>query len=116
MVPLKLRLKYTHFELGKDRETGMSAYYTPQKEVRLDYDGRRVLYVAGHAVVESWCCGMPGAWEYVIVPGYIVNWQKMRNEEGLPVSEVEPILDETIREEIRKTIRSREGISQVEFW
>jgi len=109
-------LKYTHLELGKDVEIGIAGYYTPQQEERLEYNGRELLYVIGRAVVESWCCGRPGNRTYALVPGYIVNWQNTKNEDGLPVSEVEPILDEAARSNIRRTIETKEAVSPVEFW
>ncbi len=106
--------KYTHLELGKDVIFGIAGYYTPQQEVGLEYNGREVLYVIGQVVLESSCCGN-GRWTYTFVPGYIVNWQNTRNEDGLPVSEVEPIADGEAREDIMKIIQSKEGISPIEF-
>jgi len=111
-----MNTKYTHLKLDKDVDIGIAGYYTPQKEVRLKYNGREVLYVIGQAVIESWCCGAPGSWQYVMVPGYIVNWQNTNNENGLPVSEIEPILGEEARHNIRQIIQTRETISPVEFW
>ena len=107
--------KYTHLELGKDVTTGITGYYTPQKEVRLKHNGSEVLYVIGQAVVESSCCGT-GNWIYGIVPGYVVNWQNTENEAGLLVSEVESISDDEAQANIRRTIETDEGTSVVEFW
>ncbi|MFC1934221.1 hypothetical protein ACFLWC_06115 [Chloroflexota bacterium] len=107
--------KYTHLELGKDVESGIARYYTPEKEVRLKYSGSEVLYVIGTAVVEAACCGA-GSWKYAIVPGYIVKWQNTKNEVGLPVSEVEPISDEKVRENIRQIIQTSESASPIAFW
>ncbi len=106
---------YTHLELDKDVEIGIGGYYTPQKEVRLRYDGSEVLYVIGKAVVESSCCGT-GNWIYAIVPGYIINWQNTKNEAGLPVSEVEPISDDKAREDIRQIIETSESVAPIGFW
>ncbi len=108
--------EYTHLDLGEDYATGPAGHFALHKEGRLRYDGREVLCVIGQAVVESSCCGVPGSWGYALVPGYIVNWKNKRNEAGLPVSEVEPISDEKVREHIRHTIESDEGVPQVEFW
>ncbi len=112
-------IEYTHLELGKDYATGISGYYIPQQEVRLKYDNREVLYVTGQAVIESGCgsgaCGT-GSWGYVVVPGYIVNWQNKRNEAGLPVSEVEPITDEATRNNIKQIIQANEATLQISFW
>ena len=109
-----MSLKYTHLELNKDVNC-VAGFYTPQKEVRLKYNGEEVLYVIGRAVIESSCCGV-GNWGYALVPGYIVNWQTERNDAGLPVSEVEPISDEAVQNEIREIIKEVEHISQLEFW
>ncbi|MFC1980713.1 hypothetical protein ACFLVN_00480 [Chloroflexota bacterium] len=92
--------KYTHLELDEDIKT-IAGYYTPIKEVRLKYDSREVLYMLGEAVIESSCCGS-GNWTYVLVPGYIVNWQNEKNENGLPVSEVERISDTRAQTVIKK--------------
>ena len=108
-------IKYTHLELGKDVEIGIAGYYTPQKEVRLKHNGREVLYVIGKAVVESSCCGT-GSWIYAIVPGYIVSWQNTKNEAGLPVSEVEPILYDEVQGNIRQVIQTSEAAFQIGFW
>ena len=107
-------LEYTHLKLNED-VICPAGYYTPQKEIRLKYNNREVLYVVGHAAMDSSCCGT-GSWAYALVPGYIVNWQNRTNEAGLPVSEVEPISDKTTRENIRRIIKEAESISQIEFW
>ena len=106
---------YTHLELDKDVIAGIAGYYTPQKEVRLKYNGREVLYVIGQAVIESSCCGT-GSWLYAIVPGYIVNWQSTKNEAGLPVSEVEPIMDDEAQKNIWHIIKTSEDASPISFW
>ena len=106
--------KYTHLELNKEINS-IAGYYIPQKEVRLKYDGREVLYVIGQATVESSCCAC-GSWEYALVPGYIRNWQNEKNDAGLPVSEVEPVRDEETQEKIGRIITRAESVSRVEFW
>ncbi len=106
--------RYTHLELDCDIEAP-SGYYTPQKEVRLKYNGREVLYTVSHAVIESSCCG---ASDFISaqVPGYIVRWQGETNHNGLSVSLVEPITDTNVQDYIRKIIKENEELSQVEFW
>jgi len=106
--------QYTHLELGEDIRAGISGYYTPQQEVRLNYNDRELLYVVGRVVLDSSCCAN-GSWTYAIVPGYIVNWQNTENEDGLPVSEVEPITDREAREDITKVIQANEGIFAIDF-
>lgn len=106
--------RYTHLELNSDIEAP-SGYYTPVKEVRLNYNGREVLYIINHAIISSSCCGLAD-FVSALVPGYIVQWQVDKNEDGLPVSIVEPITDSITRERIRETIREKEHISDTEFW
>ncbi len=105
---------YTHLELNREIEAP-SGYYTPQKEVRLKYNGREVLYTVSHAVIESSCCGASD-FTSAQVPGYIVSWQGETNRNGLRVSEIEPITDTHAQDHLRKTIKETEQLSQVEFW
>ena len=107
-------VRYTHLELEQDINTP-SGYYTPQKEVRLTYDGREVLYTVSRAVIESSCCGASDFMS-AQVPGYIVRWRGKMNRNGLPVSEVEPITDVQVKDDIRKIIKETEHLNQVEFW
>ncbi len=106
--------KYTHLELDKEQRF-LPGYYVPTKEVRMKYDGREVLYVVGQATLDSACCNV-GSFAYVIVPGYVVNWQKERNQDGLPVTEVEPVSDNAVQSNLRKIIHDTECISHIEFW
>jgi hypothetical protein len=105
---------YTHQKLGEDN-FGLAGFYTPQKEVRLALDGREVLYVVGRAVVESSCCGS-GAWSYVLVPGYVIEWHVRKNEAGLPVSTIDVISNSETKSRITRLIREREGIDCITFW
>lgn len=106
--------KYVHLELNTD-VPAPSGYYTPQKEVRLKYDGREVLYILSQAVIESSCCGASD-FNSALVPGFLVNWRAEINKDGLPVSEVEPISDEKIRDDIRRIIKETEHVLRTEFW
>jgi len=115
------KVKYTHLPLGEDVEA-FAGYYTPENEVRLKYNGREVLYVTGHLVVEATCCAEDGSgcrtanYWYALVPGYLLRWQCERNEAGRPVSEVELIADQETQNQIRQIILNNEAISRVDFW
>lgn len=108
------QMEYTHQELGSDCN-GLAGYYTPQKEVRMEFEGREILYVIGRAVIEASCCGV-GNWNYVLVPGYLVDWHIRKNDSGLDISKVEPITDSQTRDRIKRTIHDKEGIDWVSFW
>ena len=110
-------LEYTHLPLGEDCPA-FAGYYTPEKEVRLPFHGREILYVIGQVVVETACQEItctPGSSYYAMVPGYILKWQCRKSEEGLPISEIEPIIDQEAEKEIEHIIQEREAITRVEF-
>jgi hypothetical protein len=95
---------------------GIAGYYTPQQEIRLPYKDREVLCIIGQVVLEASCCDSNTDWVYALVPGYILNWRDSVNEDGLPVSAVEPVRDTKEREEIRKVIQTEEPSVLIDFW
>ncbi len=109
-----LKEQYVHLPLNEDIQF-LAGYYTPMKEQRLQHGDREVLYVVGSACVEAGCCGNRSGL-YAIVPGYISSWQSTVNERGLPVTEVEPVIDDSARREISRVIKDAECIWNVDFW
>lgn len=107
--------EYVHLKLGEDIHA-LAGYYTPLKEERLKYNGREVLYAVGGCTIESSCCGGTGCLGYATVPGFLVAWQNKTNKEGMPVSEVTPILDKETKEQVTRIIREKEGVRNVDFW
>ena len=104
---------YVHEPL--DREvTAIAGHYVLTAEVRLPHRGREVLYVVGHAVIDTSCCGMGGC-GYAIVPGYVLEWHAMRDERDRPVTRVEPVRDPDDRRGLERAIRERESLPQVQF-
>jgi hypothetical protein len=94
----------------------LSGLYIPYKEVRLKYDGKELLYIIGSSTLESSCCGGGGSCGYAVVPGYILKWQRGKNKNGLPISEVEPIDSDAAKRAIAKTIRDTESVGNIDFW
>jgi hypothetical protein len=109
-----MMVTYTHLQLNED-VNALAGHYTPQKEVRLPYNGREVLYIINDAVVDSSCCGTTD-FNAALVPGYILKWQSEKNSDGLYLSVVEPVTDKATKDSIRKKIREAENVTQVEFW
>lgn len=107
-------LQYTHQKLEQDINS-LAGYYTPVKEVKLEYRGREVLLVVERIVVDASCCGALRS-DYGLVPGYIVNWKSQTNADGLPVTEVEPISEPGTREDIRHIIAQTESVTLIDFW
>ena len=112
--------EYVHQELGREC-AAPAGCYTLTKELRLKHDGNEVLAVTGVGELECSCCagesvvaGRGGT--YAIVPGYVLSWRSGRNEEGQPVSEVEPITEHRVRREVARAILEIEGIANIDFW
>lgn len=110
-------MDYTHRPLGVDG-FAFAGYYTPDKEVRLPFRGREVLYTIGQVVIEATChegtCAI-GTHGYAIVAGYIVRWQYRKNEEGWSVSEIETINDTDTRLELGQIIQKSESLTRIEY-
>jgi len=104
--------EYTH-ELNREVRS-ISGGYEFEKEGSLQIDGREVLYVVGNAVVDSSCCGAGGC-RYALVPGYVKKFKTRQDEQGLWISEVEPIIDRAIRQEITRVLEEKEIVQQVQF-
>ncbi|MBI5118649.1 hypothetical protein HZA56_19440 [Candidatus Poribacteria bacterium] len=104
---------YTHIQLNEEVQA-IGGHYSLEKEVRLPYNGREVLYIVGTGIIDSSCCGMGGC-HYAVVPGYILKWKSGVNPDKLPVTEVEPIRDEKSRREITELIKKTELVQVVDF-
>jgi len=105
--------KFSH-SLNKEIQS-ISGWYKLFKEERIELYGKEFLYLVGDAVVETSCCGVGGC-RYVVVPGSVVNWKSETDEEGWPVSHVEPLRDEKTQTELTQILLKKEGVSQVQFW
>ena len=86
-----LTKEYVHQGMNQE-VTAAGGHYVLTKEARLPFEGREVLYLVGHAVVDTACCG-PGGFGYAVVPGFVVQWQHETNRSGALVSLVEPVAD-----------------------
>ncbi|MBW1704436.1 MAG: hypothetical protein JRJ86_04645 [Deltaproteobacteria bacterium] len=106
--------EYVHVELNKEVEA-ISGHYLFEAENVLKHNGREVLYLIGHAVMDTSCCGVGGC-RYALVPGYLIEWKNKKDHAGNPVSEVEPISDDKSKSEIQSMIKEIEIINQIQFY
>ncbi len=106
--------QYTHSPLGQEVRAA-AGHYLLESEKRVAFQGREVLFATGCMAVDSSCCGTGGC-GFAIVPGYVLGWKVRNNENGEPVSEVEPIRDEQTRQALREIILKSETVQQVNFW
>jgi hypothetical protein len=102
---------YVHQALNQD-VTAIGGSYELIREERLPFEERMVLYVVGHGMYDA-CCGVGGC-AFALVPGFIVRW-KHEVKDGLPVSEVESIAEESDRQALRQQIMGWEAVTQVNF-
>lgn len=111
-----MSLEYIHQKIGEE-VTALAGYYTVTDELRMKHDGREILCIIGMCFVESSCCGNR-AFRYAVVPGYIVSWHKRKDEVERPVSEVEPITDDAVKQQIIANLREYHSIfkQNIEFW
>ncbi len=103
---------YTH-ELHQEIRS-ISGGYTLHDEGTLEFRGRDVLYAIGDAVVDSACCGTYGC-RFAYVPGYVIDWKYQTDDNGLPVSRVEPVRDQQEREILIGVLQEKLGVTQVQF-
>jgi hypothetical protein len=92
----------------------ISGYYVFRKEGLIDYRGQKILFLIGEAQADSACCGHGGC-RYALVPGWVRSWKSSQDEEGRPVSLVEPLEDREAKEYVKRKIMETEGVPQVQF-
>ena len=106
-------VEYVHQGLNQHL-TAISGHYVLVKEIRPPFHGRELLYLVGHAAFDTTCCG-PGGCAYALVPGFVASWHSSQTEDGLAVSQLEPINDADTQNEIRRLIERLETVQQVMF-
>ena len=104
---------FIHPVLNQEVRT-ISGHYILSREKQLSYNGRKVLYLVGCAVVDSSCCG-PGGCAYALVPGYIRQWKYRLTPDHRPVTQVEAIRNRDARQALRRFIKEKEPVQQVDF-
>ncbi len=104
---------FIHPELNTE-VVAIGGNYQLTHEKRIQFKGRELLYFTGFAVFDTTCCGTGGC-AYALVPGFIIEWKISKNEEGLPVTRVEPVREEVVQKEIQSRILQSEMVQQVKF-
>ena len=104
---------FVHPVLNEEVRT-ISGHYILSQEKRLSYNGREVLYYLGCAMVDASCCG-PGGCTYAMVPGYIEQWKYRVNSDDRWVTQVKPLRDKAEQEKLRRLIKEKEPVQQVNF-
>ena len=105
--------EYIHPFLNED-VSSISGHYSFVGEGTIQYKGRDVLYLNGFSVTDSACCGIGGC-VFSFVPGYILRLRYSLNDQGKPISEVEPVTDEIAQRDIAELIKQIEPSTQINF-
>ena len=107
-------IEYTHPKLNEEIKAP-SGSYLPREEHTLSYDGREIIYFAGLMVIETSCCGI-GSWDYIQVPGFLVERGETNNRNNLTVSKVDTIQNENDRKAIYKLLEKEHPGARIEIW
>lgn len=105
---------YTHPVLGEEIEA-ISGHYSLEKEASLPFRGRQVWYYTGYSVVDTSCCG-PGGCGFAFVVGYILSLKHAQDTTGADISDIEPIMSDEDKQELRKLLKAQAHVQQVNFW
>jgi len=105
--------EFIHPELGKE-VLALAGYYTPLEERILEYNGRKVLYIAGSICIDSSCCGT-GNWNYIQIAGFVIKEHLRRDEGGPVVSDVEIIQSEEDRKNISRLLLAKYPSARIEI-
>ena len=104
---------YRHLPLNVPIDMAAGSYWISAEE-RIPFNDREVLCIVRDTDCITSCCGQSEGFRSLGVIGYIVEWHG-NNKDGHPASLIEPITDESVREELTKTLRAKYRIEQIEF-
>lgn len=95
--------EYIHAALGTEINL-MATLIKVNAEGRLTYGNRNLLYVDGLTTIGSACCGSMDC-RIIYIPGFVISWHaKTDNASGNPVSIVEPVIDRSTLEDVKKVL------------
>jgi hypothetical protein len=104
---------YRHLPLNIPIDMAAGSYWISAEDT-IALGNREVLCIIRDTDCITSCCGQSHGFRSIGVIGYIVEWHA-NEENGRPSSVMEPIMDESTKEEIAKTLRKKYRVEQVEF-
>ena len=87
---------------------------TVVEEGRMTCGDREFLYIVGDALVGSSCVGV-GSLRYIQVPGFVERWRFRADDNGDPVSAVDPVTGDEQRAAVQKALSEKYPGLQVCF-
>ena len=108
-------MRYTHTSPNDEVKCRSGSFYVEAEET-LDYAGKKVLYLLESTTQLTTCCGGSCGMSFISVPGFVKKWQNKMDVSGMPVSEVDQVMDEGAKEEIKRLLTAKHGIANIDFW
>ena len=108
-------MQYTHLSPQEEVRCMCASFYVVAEGI-LEYEGRPVLYLIEGTTPLTCCGGDSGGVPFIAVPGFVKAWRSGTSEVGSPVSEIEPVVGEETRTEIKRILALEHGISNIDFW
>ncbi|MEE8469905.1 MAG: hypothetical protein V3S51_01095 [Dehalococcoidia bacterium] len=109
-------MTYVYTHLPQDEDIGPEGRSYSVTEETLEYQGRTILYLYVVASDISFCDrNYAPHIANVNVKGYVVRWKHGTDEEGEPMSEVEPIRGDDQRKAITSLLRATYNTSAINF-
>ncbi|MBP7736300.1 MAG: hypothetical protein KA369_10050 [Spirochaetes bacterium] len=97
--------EFIHRKTGEEMMTAPWSC-TVVEEGTLTCKGRQFLFVVGDALVGSSCVGV-GTLRYIQVPGFVALWRFRVDDNGDPVSAVDPVTDDELRDAIQQALTEK---------
>ena len=108
--------EYAHLPLNEPIELPAASYWVTQ-EASLPYkDDEALCIVRETSPMLSLCAGSAPGFRSALVPGFIKRLRYKTREDGLVVSDIEPIEDEKVMKELKRVIQEKYSLIQVEFF
>jgi hypothetical protein len=104
---------YLHQEIGEEIQF-ISGTLMVLEEIRLGHKGRDFLCIISVGIIDNACCGVGGCL-LIEVPGYVLFWNREKNEAGQRISQVIPVEGENEKMEITATLNKLYPYAQIRF-
>ena len=105
--------EYIHLALNVRMQMGAGSYWISSEE-RVPFGGREILCIIRETDCITSCCGESAGFRSVGVLGYIAEWH-VKTKNDMPVSIVEPIVEEEEERQLAGALQKKYRITQVEF-
>ena len=111
-------MKYTHSAMNEEVEF-IAGSYELDREERVQFNGKEIFYVVGRTGNVSTCCGMLSPFSFAKVIGFVQKWKHATDENGMPVSDVEPVRGESLQNSVKDFVHQTDPDIEslhIDFW